>query len=457
MRTTGPHDYTTRGATRNRVRDVRRSIRHTLSHDKPRDISRATVEQVLNMKTCVFIGFLLFAVAASIPLEYNAPLLHGDLPEIVPDEYIVVFNSMETVSSQQVSSHMELIAKLMEDEETAEVVRSYNIGDRFRGYHAVMSNKILEEVRRQSEVKYVAHNREVHLAQTDCEAQPSPETWGLARTAQRERPQLGADYSYDPEVQGESVNAYIIDTGIEVEHPEFGGRAVWGADFIDGSNQDGNGHGTHVAGTVIGDNFGLARKATAIAVRVLNNGGSGSYAGVIAGVNYSANDHVEKKVPSVANMSLGGPVDQGLLDALEAAYKDGLLVVAAAGNSATDACNSSPAASDFATTVGAIDEFDTFAYFSNYGRCVEIQAPGVSIMSAYLNGGKAILSGTSMAAPHVAGVAAKLMGEIYKNSGEVPLPQDVEDELVKEATEGMINNLPEPGVTPNLIIFMECA
>ncbi|XP_065888962.1 uncharacterized protein [Dysidea avara] len=407
-----------------------------------------------NMKVCVLA--LLFAVVAATPLHL-APLLSGDKPEIIPDEYIVVFHPIELASSDQVATHMDMVTKLMSTENTSRVVDTYNIGNRFRGYHGMMSAKILESVRSQSEVKYVEHNRAVHLAQTDCEAQSSPENWGLARTAQRERPELGVDYSYDPEVLGESVNAYIIDTGIEVDHPEFSGRAEWGADFIDGSNQDGNGHGTHVAGTVIGDNYGLARKATAIAVRVLNNSGSGSFAGVVSGVNYSAQQHVEKKVPSVANMSLGGPVDQGLLDALEAAYKDGLLVVVSAGNSGADSCNQSPAASDYATTVGAIDDTDTFAYFSNYGECVEIQAPGVDIMSAWLNGGKAILSGTSMASPHVAGIAAKLMGEIYKNTGEVPAPQDVEDEMVKEATEGMIHNLPEPDKTPNLIVFMECA
>jgi len=221
---------------------------------------------------------------------------------------------------------------------------------------------------------------------------------------------------------GAGVNAYVIDTGIYVEHPKFGGRAVWGTDTADNPpvKEDLNGHGTHVAGTIISDTYGLARAGTAIAVKVLGADGSGSNDGVIAGITWSVKDHKTRGVGrSVANMSLGGGLSKAINDAVAAAVKGGMIFAVAAGNDgrgsipSPDACKHSPASEPLAITVGATDSMDYRADYSNYGACVKVFAPGSSITSLWKKtmGQKEpinTISGTSMATPHVAGVLLKL-------------------------------------------------
>jgi subtilisin family serine protease len=234
-------------------------------------------------------------------------------------------------------------------------------------------------------------------------------TWGLDRIDQ----DRGLDGTYTSRATGAGVTAYIIDTGIEFTHVDFSNRAVKGFDaFVGGTGDDCNGHGTHVAGTVGGETHGVAKDVGLVAVRVLDCGGSGTTAGVIAGIDWVTGDH-KAGAPAVANMSLGGGVSTALDKAVSRSIADGVTYAVAAGNGNSvgtpqDACTSSPARVTAALTVGATDNTDAPASFSNYGKCLDLFAPGVNITSAWHTDAVATrtISGTSMATPHVAGVAA---------------------------------------------------
>ncbi|HEV2864176.1 MAG TPA: S8 family peptidase [Pyrinomonadaceae bacterium] len=238
----------------------------------------------------------------------------------------------------------------------------------------------------------------------EANATQSGATWGLDRIDQRDRP-LNGTYVYN--WTGAGVRAYVIDTGIRTTHTQFGGRAAVSADFVgDGRNgQDCNGHGTHVAGTIGGSTYGVAKSVSLRAVRVLNCSGSGTTSGVIAGVDWVRANRV---LPAVANMSLGGGASSALDTAVNNAINSGVTFVVAAGNSNANACNYSPARVAAAITVGSTTSSDARSSFSNYGTCVDIFAPGSSITSAWSTSDTATntISGTSMASPHVAGVAA---------------------------------------------------
>jgi len=274
-------------------------------------------------------------------------------------------------------------------------------------------------------------------------------TWGLDRIDQRSLP-LDTRYTFDQ--TGAGVTAYIVDTGVYSAHNEFTGRLSAGFSAIsDGrGTEDCHGHGTHVAGTVAGTTYGVAKGATVIPVRVLGCGGSGSMSGVIAGLDWIVGHH-QAGVPAVANMSLGGRSSGTLNAAVSRATADGVTVVVAAGNSNRDACSFSPASAPSAITVGATAITDARASFSNWGPCLDVFAPGQSILSAYhlLNGvpnpaATRTMSGTSMASPHVAGVVA-----LYLSTDPSAAPATVSSILSAAATPGVVVN---PGAgSPNLL------
>ncbi|MFI7596972.1 S8 family serine peptidase [Actinoplanes sp. NPDC049681] len=269
-----------------------------------------------------------------------------------------------------------------------------------RGFQTGMTPLEARRLAANPAVAYVEQDAVATLADVSTQASP---VWGLDRIDQPALP-LSKTYTYR---SASNVTAYVLDTGIRTSHSEFGGRARNGWDFIDndGIAQDCNGHGTHVAGTIGGKTYGVAKDVNLVGVRVLDCAGSGSYSAIIAGIDWVTKNAVK---PAVANMSVGGPVSSALNAAVAKSITAGVTYAVAAGNDNKNACSFSPASAPDAITVGATDSTDTRASFSNYGSCLDVFAPGVKITSAASSSdtGTAIMSGTSMATPHVAGAAA---------------------------------------------------
>jgi len=276
-------------------------------------------------------------------------------------------------------------------------------------------------------------------------------SWGLDRVSRRDLP-LNGTYSFIPSA-GEGVDVYVVDTGINVAHEDFEGRAVWGYTAPRGDQDvDGNGHGTHVASTIAGKKYGIAKKANVIAVKVLRSSGYGSMADVLKGIEWAAAEHVrkndERKTKSIGNMSLGGGRSRTLDKVVNKAIEKGVLFAVAAGNDNRDACDYSPARADKAVTVGATDRNDKRSYFSNWGECVDIFAPGSMITGAWIGSKTAekTISGTSMASPHVAGVLALLAGE-----HEDMTPSELKKHLLALATPDKVSDVREG--SPNLLLY----
>jgi cerevisin len=274
--------------------------------------------------------------------------------------------------------------------------------------------------------------------------------WGLNRISSQTRlasqndSSLNFTYSFDS-TAGAGSTVYIIDTGIFIEHPEFEGRATFGAAFGGFPKRDGNGHGTHCAGTAVSSQFGVAKGANVVAVRVLGDDGSGQNSDIISGLNFVATDFKRTGSPTVASLSLGGGISNAVDNAIVQLFNSGVPVVVAAGNENQDVVNSSPARVNQAITVAASTIADTKASFSNFGTGVDVWAPGLNVISTFNDGSTQSLSGTSMATPHVSGLVAYLLGLDSSLS-----PAEVDTTIKSRGLKNVLSGVPQG--TPNLLI-----
>jgi len=310
------------------------------------------------------------------------------------------------------------------------------------------------------------------LAKSEDPAVEKGAPWGLARISHRDSLTFGTfnKYLYSSD-GGEGVDVYVIDTGTNVDHVDFEGRASWGKTIPSGDeDKDGNGHGTHCSGTVAGKKYGVAKKAHVKAVKVLRSNGSGSMSDVVKGVEYAAESHIEQVEKakkgkrkgfkgSAANMSLGGGKSALLDQAVNAAVDAGIHFAVAAGNDNADSCRYSPAAAEKAVTVGASTLADERAYFSNFGKCNDIFAPGLNILSTWIGSETAtnVISGTSMASPHIAGLLAYLLSlQPSKNSAYAVAeitPKKLKADLLSIATVGALEDVPSDTANVSNSIF----
>jgi subtilisin family serine protease len=354
----------------------------------------------------------------------------------VPGQYIVVLK--EGVDAK---AHKQALSAFMKaDSQGNELLHEYSIGS-FQGYALRATENTVRFIRQAEDIVELIEEDQY---MTTLAQQNNPPSWGLDRTSQRNLP-LDNVYHY-PDSAGAGVDMYTIDTGILVTHNDFASRCRWGYNAVPGStNSDLNGHGTHCSGTMGGTSYGIAKRANLIAVKVLGDNGSGTTAGVIAGVDWVASQHSAGD-KSVGNMSLGGGASTALDNAVNSAVTKGVHMAVAAGNDNANACNYSPARAANAVCVGATDNADRKSSFSNYGNCVEIHAPGTSITSAWIgsNSASRTISGTSMASPHVAGVMA-----LYLAEGLNPTAAALQSASTKNVITGL------PAGTVNYLLYSD--
>ncbi|OTG70028.1 hypothetical protein B9T38_13480 [Acinetobacter sp. ANC 4218] len=371
--------------------------------------------------------------ANSSPTVLAPTLTSSTTASPIKNQYIVVLQTGSDLPAQAAAT----IAK----QHGGQVLFTYNRA--IRGFAVRIpeqaTSAFLTAMQKNPQVSYVEEDT---LMQTNTITQSNP-VWGLDRIDQHNLP-LSKSFSYNK--TGSAVNAYIVDTGILASHQEFNSRVQTGYSAIADNNgtNDCNGHGTHVAGTVGGSTYGIAKNVGLVPVRVLDCAGSGAMSGVIAGLDWIIQNG---RKPAVVNMSLGGSAYSTLDTAIDNLFNNGYVPVVAAGNSNTDACTSSPARAGKAITVAATDSTDTRASYSNYGSCVDLFAPGSQITSAWIgsNSSAATASGTSMASPHVAGVVATML-----ENNSTATPQSITDQLLNQSTVNLIQN---PMSSPNRLLY----
>jgi len=377
--------------------------------------------------------------------EYTATLLQVEQSKAIKDKYIVVFNTPSVLSLENEQSIATFATQQgISLKNKYDVNIQSNFGSVLNGVLVDASEKQIKQLLSDPSVAYIEQDQMMYATPIAASGDQVSPTWGLDRVDQRSG-SLDGNYHYD--FDGTGVTAYVVDTGVLNTHNEFGGRSSSGYDFVDNDNNatDCNGHGTHVAGTIAGASYGVAKNVNVVGVRVLGCNGSGTNSGVIQGINWVKNN---ASGPSVANMSLGGGASQATDDAVNSAVAAGITFVVAAGNDNSNACNYSPARAADAITVGSTANGDSRSSFSNYGNCLDIYAPGSNITSAWYNSNSSTntISGTSMAAPHVAGVAA-----LYLDENNGLSTSQVESLLNSRSTSNVVTDAKSG--SPNKMLF----
>ncbi|MFF1297744.1 MULTISPECIES: S8 family peptidase [unclassified Streptomyces] len=385
---------------------------------------------ITSLATAALVGGLTTLPAEAAPAE--GKVLAADSPTAIKDSYIVTLKKGSTGFKSTSTAGKNLV------KEYGGAVRK-TFATALNGYSATLSAAEAKRLAADPAVASVEQNQRVHADATQTSA-----PWGLDRIDQAALP-LSGTYTY-PDTAGTGVTAYVIDTGVRITHAQISGRASYGYDAVDGDTtaSDGNGHGTHVATTIAGSTYGVAKKAKIVAVRVLDNAGSGTTAGVVAGIDWVTANH---SGPSVANLSLGGGASTALDTAVRNSIASGVTYAVAAGNSSANASSYSPARVTEAITVGATTSTDARASYSNYGSVLDIFAPGSSITAGWYTSDTATntISGTSMATPHVAGAAA-----VYLAGHTSSTPAQVATALTGGATTSVVTS---PGTgSPNRLL-----
>lgn len=380
-----------------------------------------------------------FLTLAAVNLVHAAPNTTSSLLDssqakgIIKNQYIVILNKDAGPSID--------FAQNIAKQHGAKVLQSYDTV--LKGFAIYLpdtaATAFVEAMKKNPQVLSVENDIVMKI---DATTQSNPD-WGLDRIDQKTLP-LNSAYSYLQ--TGSGTTAYIVDTGILSSHQQFSGRVLSGYTAISDGNgtSDCNGHGTHVAGTVGGSTYGVAKNVNLVPIRILGCDGSGASSNVIAGLDWILKNG---KKPAVVNMSLGGDASTSLDSAVENLFNNGYVMVVAAGNSNTDACSASPARVSKALTVAATDSTDTRASYSNYGSCVDIFAPGSQINSSWIGSNTAtkVLNGTSMATPHVAGVVAEML-----QSTPTATPQTISTNLLNQASTNVVKN---PSGSPNRLLY----
>lgn len=388
----------------------------------------------------IYALFVLAALTAVIFLSAPVPTTQAKKDKLrksanrIENSYIVVLDD-EIVGERGPFSIAPYIASELATTFRGRITNVYQHA--LNGFAVNMSEADAEALSNDFRVKFVEEDGVM-----TADATQSNPPWGLDRIDQRNRP-LSGTYTFN--WTGSGVRVYVIDTGILTSHTQFGGRASNVFDAFGGNGQDCNGHGTHVAGTVGGSTYGVAKSSMPRGVRVLNCSGSGSTSGVISGVDWVRLNHI---APAVANMSLGGGASSALDTAVNNLHNANVTIAVAAGNSNTDACTQSPARAANAITTGSTTTSDARSSFSNFGTCVDIFAPGSGILSAWFSSttATATLSGTSMASPHVAGAAA-----LYKQANPSASSTTIRNALVNNATSGVLTGIGSG--SPNRLLY----